>query len=188
MPPTQQACNPSWAKGKLRGRRRQWWAVWVESRLLIPAGTGRFLVAILRTIQPSDLSALGLGQSLKPIIHNGQVMTLDHLAPFTFKCPCPDINRDLSIRAQFANHHCYTKAYDPVADDAKEIIATEGKDRHRVFCPARYELSHRLPKLIPELPNKRVHQTSQSRNYVYIVPLEIVGNPYEIYFMLRRAG
>jgi hypothetical protein len=45
-----------------------------------------------------------------------------------------------------------------------------------------------LPKLIPELPNSKVHQTSQSRNYVYVVPLELGGNPYEIYFMLQRAA
>jgi hypothetical protein len=130
----------------------------------------------------------GWGASLKPIIHNGQVMTLDHLAPFTFNCPCPDINRDLSIRAQFVNQHCYTKRYDPAIHDPKEIIVAEAKDRHRVFCPMRYELSRRLPKLIPELPNKQVHQTSQSRNYVYVVPLEIAGDHYEIYFMLQRAA
>jgi hypothetical protein len=125
---------------------------------------------------------------LKPIIHNGQVMTFDHLIPFRFNCPCPDINRDLSIRAHFANHHCYTRRYDPTIHTPEEIIVTEAKDRHRVFCPERYELSRRLPKLIPELPDKRVNQTSQSRNYVYVVPLEILGNPYEIYFMLQRAA
>jgi hypothetical protein len=125
---------------------------------------------------------------LTPIIHNGQVIKLDHLTPFTFTCPCPDINRDLSIRAQFVNHHCYTKKYDPTIHDPDEIIVTEAKDRHRVFCPVRYELSRYLPKLIPELPNSKVHQTSQSRNYVYVVPLEIGRNPYEIYFMLQRAA
>jgi hypothetical protein len=51
----------------------------------------------------------------------------------------------------------------------------------------RYKLSHYLPKVIPELPNSKVHPTSQSRNYVYVVPIEIGGNPSEIYFMLRRV-
>jgi hypothetical protein len=125
---------------------------------------------------------------LKAIIHNGQVMTLDHLTPFTFTCPCPDIERDLSIRAQFANHHCYSRKYDPAIHSTEEILFTEAKDRHRVFCPDRYELSRRLPKLLPELPNKRVHQTSQSRNYIYVVPLDILGIAYEIYFMLQRAA
>jgi hypothetical protein len=125
---------------------------------------------------------------LKPIIHNGQVMNLDHLAPFTFRCPCPDIDRDLSIRAQFVNHHCYTRKYDPAIHDPSEIIIAEAKNRHRVFCPERYKLSRYLPKVLPELPNSKVHQTSQSRNYVYVVPLEIEGNPYEIYFMLQRAA
>jgi hypothetical protein len=115
-------------------------------------------------------------------------MSLDHLSSFTFDCPCADIERNLSIRTQFANHHCYTKKYDPTVHNSNEIICTEGRDRHRVFCPDRYKLSHSLPKLIPELPTKRVHQTSQSRNYVYVVPLEVGGNPYEIYFMLQRAA
>jgi hypothetical protein len=125
---------------------------------------------------------------LKFIIHNGQVMPLDHLTSFTFDCPCPDIKRDLSIRVQFANHHCYTKKYDPKVHKPEQIIITESKDRHRVFCPDRYKLSHQLRKLISELPTKRVHQTSRSRNYVYVVPVEVGGNPYEIYFMLQRAA
>ncbi len=115
-------------------------------------------------------------------------MPLDHLTSFTFDCPCPDIKRDLSIRVQFANHHCYTKKYDPKVHKPQQIIITEAEDRRRVFCPDRYDLSHALPKLITELPTKRVHQTSQSRNYVYVVPLEVRGNRYEIYFMLQRAA
>jgi hypothetical protein len=125
---------------------------------------------------------------LKFIIHNGQVLSLDHLTSFTFDCPCPDIKRDLSIRVQFANHHCYTTKYDPKVHTPEQIIITEAKDRYRVFCPDRYKLSHQLPKLIGELPTKRVHQTSRSRNYVYVVPIEVGGSLYEIYFMLQRAA
>jgi hypothetical protein len=122
---------------------------------------------------------------LKPIVHEGQVISIDHLSPFLFDCPCEDIGRPLVIRVVFANH-CYTKKYDPSAHTPEQIVLTEG-DRHRVFCPIRHGLSHRLPALIVDLPGKRVHQTSQVRNYVYVVPLEIAGNPYEIYFMLQRA-
>jgi hypothetical protein len=86
------------------------------------------------------------------------------------------------------NHHCYTRKYDPAIDDPDDIIVTEAKDRRRVFCPVRYELSLYLPKVLPELPNSRVHQTLQSRNDVYVVPLEIGENSYEIYFMLQRAA
>lgn len=126
---------------------------------------------------------------MKRIVHNGQVIKLDHLTPFIFKCLSPpDFSRELTIRTQFVNHHCYTTKYDPAVHDPSEIIITEAKDRHRVFCPVRYGLSLYLPKLIPELPNSKVHQTSQSRNYVYVVPLEIGGNPYEIYFMLQCAA
>jgi hypothetical protein len=113
-------------------------------------------------------------------------MKLDHLASFTLKCPCADIGRDLLIRVRFSSH-CYTKGYDPEVHKPHEVVVREGKDRHRVFCPDRYQLSHSLRGRIEELPTKKVHQTSQSRNYVYIVPLEIGGNPYEIYFMLQRT-
>lgn len=37
-------------------------------------------------------------------------------------------------------------------------------------------------------PNRKVHQTAQLRNYVYVVPLEVDGKNYEIYFMLQRAS
>ena len=125
----------------------------------------------------------------KPAVHDGQaVPSLDHLTPFTFDCPCPDIRpRPLSIRAQFTNH-CYTESYDSNVHAPEQIIITEAKDRHRVFCAVRYELSHRLRPAILELPSRKVHQTSKFRNYVYVVPLEIGGNPYEIYFMLQRAA
>ncbi|PZA10696.1 hypothetical protein DNX69_15195 [Rhodopseudomonas palustris] len=38
------------------------------------------------------------------------------------------------------------------------------------------------------LPSSKVHQTSQRRNYVYVVRLELERRPYEIYFMLQRAA
>jgi len=111
-------------------------------------------------------------------------MKIGHLTPFALSCPCSDIGRDISIRVQFSNH-CYTKSCDPELHEQHEIVATDGKDRHRVFCPNRYELSHGLRELIQELPTKKVHQTSKARNYLYVVPLEIGDNPYDIYFMQR---
>lgn len=105
----------------------------------------------------------------------------------TIACPCESIGRDLVIDVIFANH-CYTEKFVDGLHTVEQIILTEAEDRHRVFCPIRYELSHSLPSLIAELPNRRVHQTSQTRNYVYIVPLRIQNRPYEIYFMLQRAA
>jgi hypothetical protein len=124
---------------------------------------------------------------VKPVVHEGKEVSIDHLAPMTITCPCESIGRDLLIDVDFANH-CYTEKFVEGVHEIEQIILTEAEDRHRIFCPIRYELSHQLPDLIKALPNYRVHQTSQSRNYVYIVPLRIKNKPYEIYFMLQRAA
>jgi hypothetical protein len=110
---------------------------------------------------------------LRPIIHDGRVMKLDHLRPFTFECPRPNIKWPLSIVASFSNH-CYTEGYDSDVHDPDQIILTEGKDRHRVFCPDRYELSHQLPTLIADLPNKRVHGTAEAET-TYMWPTLTAG-------------
>jgi hypothetical protein len=123
---------------------------------------------------------------VKPVIHDGNEVSVDHLAPMTIRCPCESIGRELLIDVDFANH-CYTKKFVEGVHEIEQIILTEAEDRHRVFCPIRYELSSQLPDLIRALPNHKVHQTSQARNYVYIVPLRIRNRPYEIYFMLQRA-
>jgi hypothetical protein len=124
---------------------------------------------------------------MKPVVHDGKEVSIDHLAPMTITCPCPSIGRELKIDVSFANH-CYTEKFVQGVHEIEQIILTEAEDRHRVFCPIRYELSYQLPDLISSLPNYRVHQTSQSRNYVFIVPLRIQNRPYEIYFMLQRAA
>lgn len=97
------------------------------------------------------------------------------------------MDRDLRIDVDFANH-CYTEKFIQGTHVPDQIVVTEAKDRHRVFCPVRYELSFQLPELIKALPRSKVHQTSQRRNYVYVVQLKTEGRPYEIYFMLQRAA
>lgn len=124
---------------------------------------------------------------MKPVMHEGEEMPIDHLEQMTITCPCEVLDRKLVIEVSFANH-CYTEKYVEGAHEVEQIILTEAEDRHRIFCPIRYELSKQLPELIKELPSKRVHQTSQQRNYVYVVPLEVQGRPYEIYLMLQRAS
>jgi hypothetical protein len=121
------------------------------------------------------------------ILHNGKLMPLGHLAPRMITCPCDDIGRDLAIRVVFANH-CYTKAFSATEHSADDIVHYDSPERPRVFCQVRYALSHKLPSLIDGLPTRKVHQTTQARNYVYVVPLEIGHQVYEIYFMLQRAG
>jgi hypothetical protein len=119
-------------------------------------------------------------------LHDGTEVSTEHLGSVEIRCPCEVIGRDLLIRVDYRNH-CFTEAYDTKTHKPEQILFTEATDRHRVFCPIRYSLSHRLPALIAALPTKRVHQTGQLRNYVYVVPLEVDGQHYEIYFMLQRA-
>jgi hypothetical protein len=124
---------------------------------------------------------------IKEIRHNGQVMPIAHLEPKLITCPCEPIKRDLLIRVIFANH-CYTEEFSSSKHSHDEIVHYDSPERPRVFCPIRYNLSHRLPDLIVALPKNKVHQTTQIRNYVYFVPLKVERQTYEIYFMLQRAS
>jgi hypothetical protein len=123
------------------------------------------------------------------IVYKGAGMSLDHLfgEPLIFQCPCEDIGRDLNIRVHFTPH-VYTESYDDSIHTPDQIIYSEGKDRHRVFCPIRYKLSLELPELVCDLPKWKVHQTAERRNYVHVVQLEVSNQFYEIYFMLQRAA
>lgn len=123
---------------------------------------------------------------MTPIVFNGSEVSIAHLAPIRFTCPCPDIRRDLVIQASFANH-CYTAAFDAVRDVSDDIVLHDAPGRPRVFDLVRYELSHQLPAIIADLPGKRVNQTTAIRNYVYAVPLAVAGQVYEVFFQLQRA-
>jgi hypothetical protein len=123
---------------------------------------------------------------VKPILHNGEEMPIEHLAPMYVKYDCTVIGRGIVVRVIFANH-CYTEEFDPQAHAKEQIILYDAPDRPRIFCPIRYGLSKQLPEIITELHTKRVHQTSQRRNYVYALHLRVENRLYEIYFMLQRA-
>jgi len=70
-----------------------------------------------------------------------------------------------------------------------DILFREGRGRARVvFCPIRYRLSRRLPAIRAELPARRVHQTSQQRNYVYAMSLAFEASEHLVFFMLQRAA
>lgn len=110
---------------------------------------------------------------------------IGHLKPYMILCPCPDIGRDLTIRVNFLSH-CYTEHFDPDQHDRTEIIIRDAGGP-RVFCPIRHGLSLRLPGIVARLPDARVYQTAERRNYVYAVPLETEDGLYEMYFMLQRV-
>jgi hypothetical protein len=123
---------------------------------------------------------------MKPITHNGAVVSIAHLAPMTLLCPCHGLPRDLVIEVDFTAH-CYTEKYVEGQHTDADIVTYDGGNRPRIFCPIRHNLSHRLPEIVAGLPNKKVKQTAEKRNYVYVVPLEIGGQVYEMYFMIQRA-
>lgn len=121
------------------------------------------------------------------IIHDGKEVPLDHmLAGHSFSCPCEAIDRDIVIRVHFQNH-CYTEAFNPAQHSKDQIVCYDAPDRPRVFCPIRHRLSFELPNHIEGLPKWRVNQTRERRNFVFVVPLKISNQVYEIYFMLQRA-
>lgn len=124
---------------------------------------------------------------MKPVIVAGREYSLTHLTARSIHCPCDKIGRPILIYVHFTPH-CYTKSFDPDQHDGSEILCSDSPERHRVFCPIRYELSPRLPDLIDNIVTARVHQTSVQRNYVYVIPLDIGDQVYEIYFMLQRAA
>jgi hypothetical protein len=126
--------------------------------------------------------------SLRPILHQGVAVSIGHLAPFAFPCPCDPIGRDLVIQAAFSNH-CYTEKFNPSVHSREQIVLYEGgRSRPRVFCQIRHELSFQLPDLLRALPGRKVHQTPEQRNYVYVVPLPVGDQTYDIFFMLQRMA
>jgi len=122
---------------------------------------------------------------LKSITFGGAEVSIDHLAPMQMGCSCPNIGRTLTIKVAFS-HHCYTEGFDADKHERKQIIVRDGSGP-RVFCPIRHDLSFRLPQIVRSIPNNRVYQTAQQRNYVYAIPLDIKGQIYEVFFMLQNA-
>lgn len=58
----------------------------------------------------------------------------------------------------------------------------------RLFDQRRYDLSKNLPGIIRALPMVKVHQTSETRNYVYYSSLtELAGMEYRTFFSLNKA-
>ena len=122
---------------------------------------------------------------MEPVVYQGQTFSIEHLAPFTFQCPCAEIGRELVIRVAFLNH-CYTAAFDPESHDSEDILLHDAPGRPRVFDLVRYQLSHQLAGIVSGLPGAKVNQTTAIRNYVYSVPLAVAGQAYLVFFQLQR--
>jgi hypothetical protein len=47
---------------------------------------------------------------VKPVVHDGKEISIDHLAPMTIVCSCELMGRELLVDVSFANH-CYTEKF-----------------------------------------------------------------------------
>jgi hypothetical protein len=126
------------------------------------------------------------GVARKRIIFERREVSISHLAQMPISCWCDQLDHSISISVKFS-HHCFTEAFDASRHDRQQIVLYERGGRARIFCPIRHKLSFRLPDIVKGLPDQRVYQTPQSRNYVYVVPTDISGQTYNIFFMLQRA-
>jgi hypothetical protein len=116
---------------------------------------------------------------------NDAPLDLDHLEPLGLKCPCESIGRDLRIDVMFTNH-CFTVAFDEgVHEDAVRIMDHK---QARAFDQQRYEHSRLLPAIVNALPDSKVHQTPEFRNYVYYgqAPLGD-GRALQMFFRIKRS-
>ncbi|EYD74717.1 hypothetical protein Rumeso_03670 [Rubellimicrobium mesophilum DSM 19309] len=108
-------------------------------------------------------------------------MSLAHLEPDEFDCPTPD-GQIRRVRVVYKSH-CFTRG-------------ATGADHHsircfddRVFCPDRHSDSFLLPALVRSLPDCKVHQTWEKRNYVYLaIESPAPDQLLHLFFEVRKNG
>ena len=104
-----------------------------------------------------------------------------HLEPFEFRCPTPDESLR-RIRVLFSPH-VFTRKYED--GDPHEGMCFDD----RVFCPDRYEDSHLLKGIITGLPDARVYQTWERRNYVFLASeTPQRDDRYHLFFSISKVG
>ena len=112
---------------------------------------------------------------------SAEKITLTHLEPFEFRCPTPDGN-SRRVRVRFSPH-VFTRKYED--DDPYEGVCFG----NRIFCPIRYEDSFLLQDIITELPDARVYQTWEKRNYVFLaVETPQRDDRYHLFFSIKKVG
>lgn len=116
----------------------------------------------------------------KPFFHGGVALDLAHLEPIEFSCPTPDKNTRL-VRVIFSPH-VFTRG--ACEGDQKAQICFD----QRVYCPDRYADSLCLPNVMFGLPQAKVYQTWEKRNYLHMLTIDEGGEPYHIFFEVSKAG
>lgn len=100
----------------------------------------------------------------EPFFHDGAALDLGHLEPIEFPCATPDKNTRL-VRVIFSPH-VFTRG--ACKDDQEAEICFD----QRVYCPDRYAASLRLPEVMLDLPNAKVYQTWEKRNYLHMLTID----------------
>lgn len=122
-----------------------------------------------------------------PFSVDGAAVDLSHLAPISLTCPItpavPGVPPALEIGVRYSSH-CFT---DHFVDGSSEpdLLWMDHKQR-RVFCRQRYRWSLNLPAIMQNLPNAKVQQTHERRNYVRFETIDPAQPQYGVFFTLRR--
>lgn len=96
-----------------------------------------------------------------PLDVGGQLLTFDHLEPFSLGMVTQSRPKGVAIGIRYSNH-CFSEAFDAARRGADRTTVWDGP-RRRVFCPIRYGLSLGLPHIMAGLPGAHVHQTPETR-------------------------
>jgi hypothetical protein len=124
----------------------------------------------------------------KPHYHSEEPISLTHLHPFRFDflmlqtAVYPELK--VEIRVGFS-HHTFTR--DAKEDEGHLPTYVGAKYDKRIFCPKRYELSKRLPKIVRGLDKKRCYIADRN-NYFVVDLLSSAEVEYRVYFDVRNVG
>ena len=123
-----------------------------------------------------------------PLKVQGSLIDLSHLNPFQMAVESEKAGRSLRVLVRFTTH-CFTKVCDPDRLGVGEFLIQDEGKRPRVFCPIRHGMSASLPAAIRDLnqPKIKVWQTASGRNWTHSTVVEGYGDPYHLFFEIRRA-
>ncbi|MGZ7246689.1 hypothetical protein ACXWO4_11565, partial [Streptococcus pyogenes] len=71
------------------------------------------------------------------------------------------------------SNHCFSESLSD-NPNSEHVVIDNTKDKERVFCPIRYELSKTLPNLIKSLNEEsvKVWETAARRNWCYTIQID----------------
>jgi hypothetical protein len=117
----------------------------------------------------------------KPLYNQGVLVDLSHLEPQEIKCSTPDKN-DRRVRILYSPH-VFTRSAKHENNNQPTCF-----DK-RIYCPNRYLDSRYLPKIMAQLPQSKVYQTWEKRNYLHLISgKESDYFGYHIFFEVKKMG